>query len=200
MKSFVVYSLSLAALLSLSACSTDKIPGVYRIDVQQGNDVTQEMLNKLEAGMTKNQVAYVMGTPLLIDTFHPNRWDYVYSYQPGGDDREQRRITLFFNDDDTLSHIDGNTRTVAREDLPETERQEKNVVVPLSEQKTGFFNGLMSFIGLAEDETVEIIEDDETSEDSVEDEAATADKAMMEEAEADAEMKTGDDTSIQDAP
>ena len=99
MKSSVVYSLSLAVLLSLSACSTDKIPGVYRIDIQQGNDVTQEMINQLEPGMTKNQVAYVMGTPLLIDTFHPNRWDYVYNFQPGGGIRGQEKVTIFFVDD-----------------------------------------------------------------------------------------------------
>lgn len=179
MKSFVVYSLSLVAILCLSACSTDKIPGVYRIDVQQGNSVTQDMINQLEPGMSKNQVAYVMGTPLLIDTFHPNRWDYIYSFQPGGEERQQRRLTLHFNEDETLSHLEGDTRIVAREDLPQTEQQDKNVVVPLREQKTGFFNGLMSFIGLAEDERVEIIEDQEEARDEVDSEA---DKAMMEQA------------------
>lgn len=179
MKSFVVYSLSLVAILCLSACSTDKIPGVYRIDVQQGNSVTQDMINQLEPGMSKNQVAYVMGTPLLIDTFHPNRWDYIYSFQPGGEERQQRRLTLHFNEDETLSHLEGDTRIVAREDLPQTAQQDKNVVVPLREQKTGFFNGLMSFIGLAEDERVEIIEDQEEARDEVDSEA---DKAMMEQA------------------
>lgn len=191
MKSFVVYSLSLAALLFLSACSTDKIPGVYRIDVQQGNNVDQEMLNKLEPGMTKNQVAYVMGTPLLIDTFHPNRWDYLYSFEPGNGDREQRRITLFFDEDETLSHIEGDTRTVAREDLPEAERQDKNVVVPLQEQKTGFFNGLMSFIGLGDDEAVEIIKDDSS------DESEADSEAMMDEASSDAEMEKSSDSGVE---
>jgi outer membrane protein assembly factor BamE len=180
MKSFVVYSLSVTAFLLFSACSTDNIPGLYQIDVQQGNNVDQEMLNKLEPGMTKNQVAFVMGTPLLIDTFHPNRWDYIYSYQPGGEEREQRRITLYFNDDETLSHIEGDTRTVAsREELPQTERQDKNVVVPLNQQKTGFFGGLMNLIGLGDDEEVEIIEDDEDTEQEAKE---AADKAMMEEA------------------
>ena len=162
MKSSVVYSLSLATVLTLSACSHDKIPGVYRIDIQQGNNVSQDMINQLQPGMTKNQVAYVMGTPLLVDTFHPNRWDYIYSYQPGGDDREQRRITLYFDEDETLKHIEGDTRTVAREDLPQIERQDKNVVVPLSDKKSGFFAGFMNLIGLGEDE-IEIIEDDGSS-------------------------------------
>lgn len=159
MKSSVVYSLSLAVILSLSACSTDKIPGVYRIDIQQGNDVTQEMINQLEPGMTKNQVAYVMGTPLLIDTFHPNRWDYVYSYQPGGEDREQRRITLYFDESEKLARIDGDTRTVARADLPQVERQDKNVIVPLTEKKTGLYSKLKSLVGLGDDdEDIEVIE------------------------------------------
>lgn len=180
MKSFIVYSLSVTAFLLLSACSTDNIPGLYQIDVQQGNNVDQEMINKLEPGMTKNQVAYVMGTPLLIDTFHPNRWDYIYSYQPGGEEREQRRITLYFNDDETLSHVEGDTRIVAsREDLPQVDRQDKNVVVPLNQQKTGFFGGLMNLIGLGDDEEVEIIDDPKNTEEEAQE---AADKAMMEEA------------------
>lgn len=180
MKSFIVYSLSVTAFLLLSACSTDNIPGLYQIDVQQGNNVDQEMINKLEPGMTKNQVAYVMGTPLLIDTFHPNRWDYIYSYQPGGEEREQRRITLYFNDDETLSHVEGDTRIVAsREELPQVDRQDKNVVVPLNQQKTGFFGGLMNLIGLGDDEEVEIIDDPKNTEEEAQE---AADKAMMEEA------------------
>lgn len=151
MKTFLIYSLS-AIVLLISACSKDKIPGVYRIDIQQGNDVTQAMINKLEAGMSKSQVAYIMGTPLLIDTFHPNRWDYVYSFHPGNGKREQRRVTLFFNPEENLSHIEGDIRTVARQDLPETERTETNVVVPLSENETGLFQSLMNSIGLGEDE------------------------------------------------
>lgn len=159
MKSSILYSLSLAALLSVSACSKDKIPGVYRIDIQQGNDVTQEMLNQLDVGMTKNQVAYVMGTPLLIDTFHPNRWDYVYSYEPGGEQREQRRVTLHFDDNEKLTFIDGDTRTVAKDELPQTVRQDKNVVVPLTEKKSGIFNSILGWFGMGDDQDVEIGED-----------------------------------------
>ena len=160
MKSLLIYSLSLV-ILTLSACSKDKIPGVYRIDIQQGNQVTQEMLSKLEPGMTKSQVSFVMGTPMLIDVFHPNRWDYIYSFHPGNGQREQRRITLFFDDEEKLDYIDGNTRVVERIELTEDERTDTNVVVPLTEQKTGFFNSMLNLIGLGEEE-VETIEDDDT--------------------------------------
>ncbi len=151
MKTFLIYSFSIIALL-LSGCSTDKIPGVYRIDIQQGNAVDQDMINKLKPGMTKKQVAYVLGTPLIIDAFHPNRWDYIYTFQPGNDDREQRKLTVYFSDDETLTHVTGDTRVVAREDMPQTERLESNVVVPLQEKKTGIFNGLKNLIGLGDEE------------------------------------------------
>jgi outer membrane protein assembly factor BamE len=163
MKSSVVYSLSMAALLFVTGCSTDKIPGIYRIDIQQGNNVTQAMLNELEPGMSKNQVAYVMGNPLLIDTFHPNRWDYLYSYKPGNGDREQRRVTVFFNDDGTLSHLEGDTRTVAKSEIPEIIKEDKNVLVPLTEHETGLFDGLLDMVGLGGEEDVEILAETEES-------------------------------------
>ncbi|WP_292759570.1 MULTISPECIES: outer membrane protein assembly factor BamE [unclassified Methylophaga] len=158
MKSLLIYSLSLV-ILTLSACSKDKIPGVYRIDIQQGNQVTQEMLSKLEPGMTKSQVSFVMGTPMLIDVFHPNRWDYIYSFHPGNGSREQRRITLYFDEAETLDYIDGNTQIVENIQLTEEQRTDTNVVVPLNEKETGFFNSIFNVFGLGEDE-VEIIEDD----------------------------------------
>lgn len=162
MKKPVIYTLFILTLL-LSACSTDKIPGVYRIDIQQGNDVTQDMINQLKPEMTKKQVAYIMGTPLLIDTFHPNRWDYIYSFHPGNGNREQRRVTLYFTDDQ-LDHIEGNTRTVAREDLPKTERIDANVEVPLTEKKSGLFQGLLNIIGLGEDDDQEIVKESKKAE------------------------------------
>ncbi len=157
MKTLLIYTFSLL-LLSISGCNKDKIPGVYRIDIRQGNDVTQEMLNQLEHGMTKSQVAYVMGTPLLIDTFNPDRWDYIYTYQPGNGDREQRRITVFFKDE-KLNRLDGNTRVVAREELPEVVRTDKNVVVPLTKRNTGLIDDIKDTLGMA-DETEAIVEED----------------------------------------
>ena len=86
MKTVLIYTFSFFVLF-LSGCTKDKIPGVYRINIQQGNDITQDMVSQLKPGMTKNQVAYVMGTPLIIDTFHPNRCDYIYSFHPGNGER-----------------------------------------------------------------------------------------------------------------
>ncbi|NOQ93375.1 MAG: outer membrane protein assembly factor BamE [Methylophaga sp.] len=160
MKTFLIYTFSVLIIL-LSGCNKDKIPGVYRIDIQQGNAVNQDMINKLKPGMTKNQVAYVLGTPLIIDTFHPNRWDYIYSFHPGNGQREQRTLTVYFTDEEKLSHLGGDTRTVAREDLPKTERKDTNVVVPLDEKETGIFKDLLNSVGLSDDEP-DTISSDET--------------------------------------
>ena len=84
------------ASITLSGCGI--IPGVYKIDVQQGNVVTQDMVDQLRPGMTQRQVRFIMGTPLIQDTFHPERWDYLYSLKSGRSDRVQERISLNFDD------------------------------------------------------------------------------------------------------
>lgn len=94
--------LRLLPLLLLAACSN--MPDVtstfspYRIDVRQGNLVTQEMVAQLKPGMTKDQVRFVLGTPLVTDVFHAERWDYVYRFQPGRGEIQQRRFTVYFED------------------------------------------------------------------------------------------------------
>jgi len=156
MKTTRIYTFSLL-ILALSACSTDKIRGVYRIDIQQGNDITQDMINQLKPGMSKNQVAFIMGTPLIIDTFHPERWDYIYAFHPGNGDREQRRITVHFSSE-KLSHLEGNMQTVTRAELPQNVKSDSNVVVPLSDKKIGLVEEIKEKIGFTEDEQ-EVTED-----------------------------------------
>ncbi len=68
----------------------------HRIDIQQGNRVKPEAYNKLEPGMSQKQVIFLLGTPLLQDPFHSNRWDYIYYLKPGNDAVKQSRLTLFF--------------------------------------------------------------------------------------------------------
>jgi len=82
-------------------------PGVYRIDVQQGNIVTQEMIDQLKPGMTKRQVRFIMGTPLVVDTFEPERWDYIHTMSRDGEKAAEKRVSLYF-DKDVLVRIDGN--------------------------------------------------------------------------------------------
>lgn len=87
----------------LGSCA---FPGVYRINIPQGNIITQEMVDQLRPGLTKRQVTFILGTPLIRDTFDQDRWDYLYSYQPGGGERVQEKLTVFF-ENDALVRLDG---------------------------------------------------------------------------------------------
>ena len=88
----------LLCFFNLTGCFL--IPHVlYKIDVQQGNVVTDEMLDKLREGMTKPQVRFVLGSPLIVDVFRDNRWDYVYIQRKKGDLVEQKKLTIYFEDD-----------------------------------------------------------------------------------------------------
>jgi len=78
----------------------------YRIDIQQGNYVTQDMVAKLKPGMSRSQVRFALGTPLIVDPFHTDRWDYVYTMQKGGKLVEQRTVTVVFKGD-LLERIEG---------------------------------------------------------------------------------------------
>jgi outer membrane protein assembly factor BamE len=79
---------------------------VAHVPVQQGNVITQEMIDRLKPGMTRRQVAFVMGEPVLRNPFDPNRWDYVYSVQVGNVVYQQMRMSLFF-EDETLVKFSG---------------------------------------------------------------------------------------------
>ena len=68
----------------------------YRIDVPQGNYVDQTMLGQVKEGMSREQVRFALGTPLLIDPFRPDRWDYVFRYQHPSGTADLRRATVFF--------------------------------------------------------------------------------------------------------
>ncbi len=94
------------ALVCLTACGTVGFPGVYRINIEQGNIVTQEMIDQLKPGMSRRQVRFILGTPLIEDSFNQSRWDYPYVLRNGKDVIRQANLTIFF-DDDAMSHMAG---------------------------------------------------------------------------------------------
>jgi outer membrane protein assembly factor BamE len=101
-----------AACAALSGCAGDLwswVPGIYRVDIQQGNAVTETMVSQLQPGMSKRQIVYFMGTPLIQDAFHQNRWDYLYTAETDGEAQASQRITLYF-EKDQLVGIDGDFR------------------------------------------------------------------------------------------
>lgn len=113
-------SLTCMASLLLVACSTgdvvqddvsqhsilERIPLVYRQDIQQGNVLTQDMVNQLRPGLSKQQVRFIMGTPMLVDVFHQDRWDYLYTMARGWGEMEEKRIHLYFKNGH-LERIEG---------------------------------------------------------------------------------------------
>jgi outer membrane protein assembly factor BamE len=94
-----VASLLAAALLpGCKSVDLPSVPGVtpYRMVIQQGNFISQEMVAQLKPGMTKEQVRFVLGTPLVTDIFHADRWDYVFYRDQQGGKREQRNLSVIF--------------------------------------------------------------------------------------------------------
>ena len=97
----------LAACALLAGCGL-----VHKIDVQQGNYVTQDAVQRLKVGMTKAEVRQALGTPLLIDAFHANQWDYYFSSVRGGRAEDSKRFSVFFKDDKVVS-FSGNAQPPA---------------------------------------------------------------------------------------
>ena len=113
-------ALALIAVCTLSACSYFQFPGVYTLEVQQGNIIEQEMIDQLKPGMTKRQVRFVLGSPLVMDTFEQDRWDYYYSVRTRTGDFRKEQVTVYF-EDDKLSHFTGDYKP----STPETESPEE---------------------------------------------------------------------------
>ena len=93
-------------ILCLPACGFVGFPGVYRINVEQGNLVDQEMVDQLKEGMSRRQVRFILGTPLIEDTFNANRWDYPYVLRNGNDVVRESWVTVHF-DGDKLVDVTG---------------------------------------------------------------------------------------------
>jgi outer membrane protein assembly factor BamE len=83
----------------LAGCTWFPSVNVYKLDINQGNYITQDQVEKLKIGQTPAQVRLALGTPLLQDPFHTNRWDYVYSFQRQGRVLEQRQFSVYFAND-----------------------------------------------------------------------------------------------------
>ena len=113
----------------LTACSG--LPSIkpYKMDIQQGNAVTSKMLLQLKPGMTQSQVRFILGTPLIQDSFHANRWDYFYQMREQGKLIEQRRIILEFAND-ALIHVRGDVIPVSAQEAATPVAEEKPAVQP----------------------------------------------------------------------
>jgi outer membrane protein assembly factor BamE len=153
--------LSLALAFSgsvLVACANPFTVGAYKIDVQQGNVLTQEMAAQLRPGQTRDQVRFILGTPLLTDIFHQERWDYVYSYRNGKTGVvESRQFSVYFDRSGRLERATGDVEAAGPDDLvaPTTRNRVVDLGslpegsdVPLpAPEGAGFFRGLLNSVG-----------------------------------------------------
>ena len=142
MKKNVIFALLLVALTS--GCTRINFP--YRIDVEQGNVLTQDVVDQLQPGMSRDQVAFLLGTPLITDDFRPERWDYYYSLVTGQGFQLRRHMVLFFHGD-TLVRLEGDLRPGGGDEAIADEREasaEEQTVDPTIEPPTTVEEGYIN--------------------------------------------------------
>lgn len=132
MQIYYKFSTIVLLLAAIAGCSTLEFPWAYKVTVPQGNYIEHEMVEQLEVGMTKRQVRYVMGSPLIEDTFNTNQWDYYYNIKRGSKTLKEQHFTVFF-EEDKLVRWEGtyepakksSDKTPAKEDSPEPKGSNK---------------------------------------------------------------------------
>jgi outer membrane protein assembly factor BamE len=137
---FIILSLQLIACTSI----LENLPGVYKLEIQQGNIVNQKMIDQIRPNMTERQVLYILGSPMLVDTFRQKRWDYIYSNQPSGEDREQKKISLFFDENNEVASIQGDfkpsaTKVTATSDESTVDVPKRDIEKTMWQKITGLF-------------------------------------------------------------
>ena len=107
-------------MTALSGCEKGLLT-IYKIDVQQGNALQAEDVEKIRLGMNREQVLFVLGSPLIVDSFHPDRWDYIYMLKPGYAQTQRSQLTLIFDRDkviEMIRHDSGGVQVPAEESEP----------------------------------------------------------------------------------
>jgi outer membrane protein assembly factor BamE len=120
----VFAAIAVAGCASMSAPFENWLPyisqfGVYKIDINQGNFISQDMVDKLKEGQTRQQVRLVLGTPLITSVFRENRWDYLYEYQKNGRVQTHRQFTVYFTGD-VLARWEGDEMPKSVQELNRT--------------------------------------------------------------------------------
>lgn len=114
LKTIITATVFTTVLAFLNGCTMQ----VYKLNVQQGNIVTQDMLGQLKPGMKKNQVLYIMGNPVLRDTFSERHWDYLYRTERQEDNVQQYHVRVFFDQAGRYSHYEGELPSSTQPVLP----------------------------------------------------------------------------------
>lgn len=160
MTSFRTARIAAIVLLATSFYGCSSVPRIineYKIDVQQGNVLNQDMVSQLRPGLTRDQVRYILGTPMLTDMFHADRWDYVYRLQKGNGTVEMRKFSTFFDNEGRLSRVSGDVAAaLASDSVTSQESRIREIdlgsiasdhVTPPPDEK-GFFGRMLEKVGL----------------------------------------------------
>ncbi len=130
-------AIAVGATLCLGACSgiTERSRNAlssltpYKVEVVQGNFVSKEQVEALKPGMSRQQVRELLGTSLLADVFHGNRWDYVFTIRRQGVEPQERRLTVYFNGE-LLDHFEGDTMPSEQEFVAALDGRKRGGKVP----------------------------------------------------------------------
>lgn len=119
----LIGSTVILACLLQAACSMPnfRLPRLHKVAIQQGNVITQRMIDQLKPGLTREQVTFIMGEPISRNSFDDSRWDYLYSIEVPGEYLERKRLSIYF-DGDIVTHFDGDysPTAITTPDVPET--------------------------------------------------------------------------------
>jgi len=145
MRTVLIY-FSLIISLTLTGCSRGGFSLIHHVEVQQGNAVTQEMVDKLSLGMTKRQVQLVMGTPMIVDVFQQDRWDYPYILEQNNRPVVEQNVSLFF-EDEQLARIAGDFQPSEAPEAKEKGQERVSVTVPYQDRnRRGVLTRLWRFL------------------------------------------------------
>jgi len=145
-------------LFSAACSNVPRLFNEYKIDVQQGNVLSQEMVGQLKPGQTREQVRFLLGTPMIADIFHQQRWDYVYRYHNGATGQvESRQFSVYFNGENRLEKVGGDVAVAGVSELTAPVAQtrvvdlsalpaEGGAPLPPPEEKS-YFGRFMNMIG-----------------------------------------------------
>lgn len=146
MQKRLIYLL-VCATLSTGGCSYFR---PHRIDIQQGNVITQDMVDQLQPGMDKRKILLVMGSPLVQDVFHADRWDYVYELYQAGELVQEKQVTLYF-ENEQLARIEGDLRPNPQARSKPQAREVLITVPPQPEKKKSLIDRTFEAMGFDED-------------------------------------------------
>jgi outer membrane protein assembly factor BamE len=157
MKKLLILIVSIMSVI-VTGCSSNWmpssgnwLPGVYKIDIQQGNIVTQEDINRVKPGMTQRQVRFLLGTPLVTDGFHKDRWDYLYTFRPGGKKTQKQQVTLYF-EDNKVARIEGDIYPQPVDDQIASVDKQTIVTINPKPQKKSWFDKIIGTIGFDDED------------------------------------------------